>query len=81
MSRPTAWSLRLDGLLARAFPDEFKNAYGAELLQDGFRCGVGDLGKHVGPGPSGRRACVACRSGTLGLNPMRIGPSTALRQE
>ena len=33
MSRPAALSLRLYGFLARAFPDEFRNAYGEELLQ------------------------------------------------
>jgi hypothetical protein len=47
MSRPTVLSLRLYGLLARAFPDEFKNAYGAELLQ-ATEDSIEDIWRHHG---------------------------------
>ena len=47
MSRPTALSLRLYGLLARAFPDEFRNAYGEELLQT-TEDSIEDIRRHHG---------------------------------
>ena len=47
MSRPTALSLRLYGLLARAFPEEFRNAYGEELLQT-TEDSIEDIWRHHG---------------------------------
>ena len=47
MSRPAVLSLRLYTVLARAFPDEFKNAYGEELLQT-TQNSVEDIWRHHG---------------------------------
>ena len=47
MSRPTALRLRLYGLLARAFPEEFRNAYEKELLQT-TEGSIEDMRRHHG---------------------------------
>src|SRR5437867_6665797 len=47
MSRPTAFSLRLYSLLARAFPDAFRNAYGEDLLH-ATEDSIEDIWRHHG---------------------------------
>jgi macrolide transport system ATP-binding/permease protein len=47
MSRPAALSLRVYCLLARAFPDEFRNAYGEEIVKV-TEASVEDIWRHHG---------------------------------